>query len=191
MPELNLPYLAEMKQLLEHLNWFTQKANSYYWKKEDIAEMGIKSHKIVEYIRKFDLKIIPKAHQIRHYNSKSIWPIIAYINELPLNLRFEFYFVLTLYAVSKKPDTVAMFEVVIQELLSFDVKPLEIKIGNTVQKFYVRLLLLIADAPAQADVLKTKQFNSKYECNWCIIPSQYRDGASRYLLEDSYPLRTV
>ena len=101
--------------------------------------------------------------------SKSLWPIVGYVNELPVNIRWNNGMLLALHA-GTKPNSKAIFKPLIDELLKYDTSPISVEIapGRIVQ-FYVRLLLLIADAPARADVLNCKQYNGKFGCSWCKV----------------------
>ena len=94
-------------------------------------------------------------------NAKTMWPLVAYLNELPFQDRINNPMLLALHAGRSKPKNDIMLKPMVEELLSFDlgqedlanVKPLEIEIGGVLKKFYIKLLLFLADAPARAVVL--------------------------------------
>lgn len=105
-------------------------------------------------------------------NSQSAWPLVAYILELPLNIRQNNGLLLALHAGPGKPSNL-IFKPLIDELIKYDKTPMEIQINGRTEKFYVRLLLTIADAPARADLLNCKQFNSVFGCNQCYVMAEY------------------
>ena len=93
-------------------------------------------------------------------NSSSLWPIVAYINELPFDLRQKNGFVLSLHAGKKKPQK-EIFKPLVDELLFYNHHPLTIDINGEQINFNIRLLSIIADAPARSDCLNIKQYNSE------------------------------
>ncbi|KAI2795392.1 hypothetical protein BLOT_016797 [Blomia tropicalis] len=123
---------------------------------------------------------------------KSMWPIVGYINELPFNYRFNNEMILTLYASKVKPPN-SIFAPLIDELVQYDKCPIEIIVQGKRLKFYVRLLCVIADAPARADILNFNLHNAVYGCHFCYVCSKHdKDtNSSLYPLSNfDSPLRT-
>ena len=106
-------------------------------------------------------------------SSSSVYPIVAYLNELPLNLRLKNAVTVAVYAGRKKPKSSAMFKKVVEELKIYDKEAIEITIDGKKMFFYVRLLLFIGDAPVRADILNLSSFNSEFGCNRCLVQSVY------------------
>src|SRR6218665_1425524 len=121
-------------------------------------------------------------------NSKSLWPIVMFINELPEEIRLKTGYPLTMHSGEKKPGI--MFQAVISELLIYDTVPLEVEIKGVIEKFYVRLLLTIADAPARCDVMLCKQHNSLFGCPHCYFMTIYLENAVRYPMITDFVPRT-
>ena len=120
--------------------------------------------------------------------SKSLWPIICYINELPAELRRKVTILSTLHSGDQKPKNI--FIPLIDELVQLDLCPISVKVGDANIRFYVRLLNNIADAPARADSLNSKQHNSTFGCNCCYVMAVYKERAFRYPLTSTNKART-
>lgn len=93
-------------------------------------------------------------------NNHSMWPLIAYLNELPYQTRIKNPMLLALQAGRGKPKSDIMFRPLVDELLYFEKNPLIMSIDGKVQQFYIKLFLIIADAPARAAILNMKSHNS-------------------------------
>ncbi|OTF83088.1 hypothetical protein BLA29_001947, partial [Euroglyphus maynei] len=106
--------------------------------------------------------------------SKSVWPLIAYINELPFNKRINNPMLLALQCSNAKPKHDLMLKPLVDELIRFEREPIKININGEEKQFYVRLLLVIADAPARAALLRIMSHNSTYPCNICTVKGEYK-----------------
>lgn len=113
-------------------------------------------------------------------SSKSLWPIVGWLAELPPGIREEFPMLFACHAGNKKPG--AIFKPLIDELLKYDRTPLVIDINGQKYRFYIRVLIIIADSPARAEILGCRQFNALYGCNLCKIRTYTLYNASRYPL---------
>ena len=124
--------------------------------------------------------------------SSSIYPIVGYLNELPLNLRLKNAVTVAVYAGKKKPKSSAMFKIIIEELKVYDKEPIGIFIDNVEMFFYVRLLLFIGDAPVRADILNINSYNSVFGCNRCLVKSVYHQDHKtfRYPFKENVPNRS-
>lgn len=132
---------------------------------------------------------------INEANNKSMWPLVAYLNELPFQTRILNPMLIALHSGTKKPESDLMFRPLIEELIHFEKTPLEIRLLNGETKFfYVKLLFIIADAPARAAVLNCAYFNSKNGCHMCKIEGKWDDRFKSTLFMSntnfSPPLRT-
>lgn len=93
--------------------------------------------------------------------SKTMWPLCAYINELPYSVRINNPMVIAVQAGKHKPTSDIMLRPLIGELEKLNITPIEIEIKEGIfQSFRVRLLLILADAPARAQTLNCNQFNA-------------------------------
>lgn len=94
-------------------------------------------------------------------DNQTMWPVVGYINELPFQYRINNPMVVAVHAGKSKPKSDIMLRPLVDELEEFDSKPLSITINGEDKKFYIRLLLFIADAPARAALLNCKGHTSK------------------------------
>jgi len=104
--------------------------------------------------------------------SNSMHPIFAYINELPIYLRHKNAMLLALHAGKTKP-TKAIFSNVIKELIMYDLEPITVNIEGREEKFYVRLLIIIADGPARSEILHIKSHSCSFPCAQCFVEGVY------------------
>lgn len=95
-------------------------------------------------------------------NQKSMWPLVAFLNELPFTDRINNPMLIALHSGETKPESDIMLRPLVDELLKFEVEPLSVMIGEKMHFFKVRLYLVIADAPARAMILNCNQHNSYY-----------------------------
>lgn len=119
--------------------------------------------------------------------AKSFWPLVGYINELEYSVRIRNGLVLAIHASSNASQ--AMFKPLIDELIEFEANPFEVKIEGDSKFFKVRILVIVADAPARAKILNMQDFSSKHGCNQCTIKT-FWVSASRYPLTEHAPLRS-
>lgn len=121
--------------------------------------------------------------------SKSFWPLVAYIAELPYRIRIRNALVLGIHAgQTKAPES--MFKPLIDELLEFEANPLQVSIGDKELSLKVRILTVVADAPARATILNCKDFSGKHGCNICQVTTFWDSNASRYPMTTDVDLRT-
>src|SRR5699024_5503367 len=92
-------------------------------------------------------------------SSRSMWPLIAYLNELPYNKRITNPMLIAVDSNPISPDNDLMFRPLVDELVKFEKTPLEVKVNGELKKFYVKLHLIIADAPARAKILNFNNYN--------------------------------
>lgn len=95
-------------------------------------------------------------------SSQSMWPLCAFLNELPYNERINNPLVLAIYSGNGKPKSDLMLRPLVDELVLFEKNPLTLTIDGKEFNFYIKLLLIIADAPARAVILNCSQFNSYF-----------------------------
>ena len=101
--------------------------------------------------------------------SKSMWPLCAYLNELPFHKRIMNPMLIALYSGDEKPKSDLMLKPLVDELVKLEQQPLEITIDGKPKRFLVKLLLFIADAPARSVLLNCMQYNGSFGCHVCKI----------------------
>lgn len=92
----------------------------------------------------------------------SMWPLVANLNELSYQDRIENPMLIALYNCKVKPKTDIMLKPFIDELIELDQTPLTVTIDGVDHRFYVRLLLVIADCPARAVLLNCHTFSGSF-----------------------------
>ena len=105
--------------------------------------------------------------------SQSMWPLCAYLNELPFQERINNPMLIALHSGSCKPSSDIVIKPLVDELVSLSTDPIIIDVDGNEKKFFVKLLLAIADAPARAVLLNSTQFNGYYGCQCCEIKGTY------------------
>lgn len=93
-------------------------------------------------------------------SSKSMWPLVAYLNELPFKDRIINPMLIALQSGKSKPKSDLLLRPLIDQLVELENNPITVLIGESEKKYYVKLLLFIADAPARALALNCSQFNA-------------------------------
>ena len=116
----------------------------------------------------------------------SIWPLQAFVNELPPHLRGKNILLVGLW-FGQKPVMNTFLKPFVEECRKLESSGFTF--GNEVLPRKVFALLLSADSPARAIVRNAKQFNGQYGCDWCEfegvpVPNSNRPPV-RY-----YPFRT-
>ena len=91
---------------------------------------------------------------------------MCFINEIPKDKRFKIPLLNALHAGSSKPE--GILEAFVKELESLDKTPLEIMIEGKIIKVYVRLLVVVGDAPARCDITNFNSHTALYGCRWCF-----------------------
>ena len=94
-------------------------------------------------------------------NKKTMWPLVAFLNELPFQERIMNPMLIALHSGSRKPSSDIMLRPLVDELVHFENNPISITVDGEAKSFYIKLLLVIADAPARAVLLNCGQYNSK------------------------------
>lgn len=94
----------------------------------------------------------------------SVWPLQAFVNELPQHLWGKNILLLGLW-FGQKPTMNTFLKPFVEEcrMLQSD----GFIFGNEIQPRKVFALLPSADSPARAIVRNVKQFNGKHGCDWC------------------------
>ncbi|KAH7644880.1 hypothetical protein HUG17_0418 [Dermatophagoides farinae] len=93
--------------------------------------------------------------------SQSMWPLCAYLNELPFQERINNPMLIALHSGSCKPSSDIVIKPLVDELVSLSTDPIIIDVDA------------IADAPARAVLLNSTQFNGYYGCQCCEIKGTY------------------
>ena len=119
----------------------------------------------------------------------SLYPIVAFLVELPLNIRNKFGFTTSINAGEHKPEIV-IFRKLIEELAVLHEKPLKIIVQGQEMLFYVRVLALIGDCPVRAEFLNCFQHNGQYGCNLCYIKTYNLNHSTVYPLHFPISYRT-
>ena len=90
---------------------------------------------------------------------------------------------LALHTGSSQPS-LDMLSPVVEKFVKYHNEPISIVVKQEERKFYVRLLLFVADAPARSAVLNFKQHNSYYGCHLCFTKFYYNKmyKTMRYIL---------
>ena len=115
----------------------------------------------------------------------SVWPLQAFVNELPPHLRAKNVLLLGLWFGKKR-----VMNVFLQPFVK-ECRELETNgflFHNEILPRKVFALLLSADSPARAIVRNAKQFNGQHGCDWCKLEGvavHTNNGPVRY-----YPYRT-
>ena len=113
----------------------------------------------------------------------SIWPLQAFVNELPPHLRGKNILLLGLW-FGQKPVMNTFLKPFVEECRKLESSGFTF--GNEVLPRKVFALLLSADSPARAIVRNVKQFNGQYGCEFEGVPVPKNNGPPvRY-----YPYRT-
>ena len=72
---------------------------------------------------------------------------------------------------ANSPKDDLMFRPLIDELISLEKNPIKVYINDVEKLFYVKLLLIIADAPARAKILNFNNHNGIYgKINLIYLP---------------------
>ena len=95
-------------------------------------------------------------------NSRSMWPLVAYLNELSYQDRITNPMLIALDSNPNPPKDDIMFRPLVDELADLECNPLKVLINGEDKMFYVKLLLIIADAPARAKILNFNNYNGIY-----------------------------
>ncbi|XP_028416230.1 uncharacterized protein LOC114540149 [Dendronephthya gigantea] len=113
-----------------------------------------------------DISLTWNTDGIPVFNSSnfSIWPLQAFINELPSHLRSKNILLLGLW-FGQKPNMNIFLIPFVEECRKLETEGFVF--GNELHRRRVFALLLSADSPARAIVRNVKQFNGEYGCDWC------------------------
>lgn len=104
-------------------------------------------------------------------SSRSMWPLVAYLNELNFQDRITNPMLLAIDSNANSPKDDLMFRPLIDELISLEKNPIKVYINDVEKLFYVKLLLIIADAPARAKILNFNNHNGIYgKINLIYLP---------------------
>ena len=95
-------------------------------------------------------------------SKKSLWPLLCFIKDQ----RFKILLLNALHAGSSKPE--GILEAFVKELESLDKTPVEMVIEGKIIKVYVRLLVVVGDAPARCDIRNFNSHTALYGCRWCF-----------------------
>lgn len=121
----------------------------------------------------FSLTINSDGVPIFRSSSFSIWPIFAFINELPPQERKKHTFLTGLWFGLQKPNMSSFLRPLSNELKKLvDVGFQWCLNGQTTVRSYVYTLVCCCDSVARAMLQNIKQFNGKYGCNWCLHPGR-------------------
>lgn len=134
---------------------------------------------------------------VRVFKSKrkaSLWPIQMFINEVPPNKRFkQENIILSGIWFGQDPVFEVYLKPIIKEMKDLDENKITVNTNNVDKAVNIRVLLISADSPAKCKVLKLKQYNGEFGCNYCLHPG-FMVGASttsKYLVSsEKYSLRT-
>lgn len=113
-------------------------------------------------------------------SSNSVWPIYLVINELPPEVRFKHAIICGVWFGETKP-VMNLFLDKFVDLMNGVLEngiPTIINGENRHIKCYP--ILATVDTPARSEMNCTKQFNGKNGCDWCLHPTEYSHGATRY-----------
>ena len=102
-------------------------------------------------------------HSYINSSNFSIWPLQAFVNELPPHLQGKNILLLGLW-FGQKPVMNTFLKPFVEECRKL--KSIGFTFGNEVLPRKVFALLLSADSPARAIVRNVKQFNGQYGCDW-------------------------
>lgn len=109
-------------------------------------------------------------------SSKSpCWPVMAIIAELPDYLRESFLLTIGIwYDIEVKPSMDTLLQPIVLKLRDCFDNGIEWIDPKTANKYVSRVTapLIIADAPARAQIQKIMNFNGTYGCNLCEIKTQ-------------------
>ena len=113
-----------------------------------------------------DVSLTWNTDGIPTFNSSnfSIWPLQAFVNELPPYLHSKNILLLGLW-FGQKPIMNTFLKPFVEECRKLE--SCGFAYGNEVLPRKVFALLLSADSPARAIVRNVKQFNGQYGCGWC------------------------
>ena len=103
----------------------------------------------------------------------AIWPLQAFVSELPPYLRSKNILLLGLW-FGKKPVMNIFLHPFVEECRKLELHGFTF--GNEVLSRKVFSLLLSSDSPARALVRNVKQFNGQYGCDWCEFEGEVVPG---------------
>ena len=147
--------------------------------KQLITKQGLSSN---------DMSLTWNTDGIPVFNSSnfSIWPLQAFVNELPPHLRAKNILLLGLW-FGKKPCMNVFLKPFVDECRRLERDGFVF--GQEAQPGRIFSPLLSADAPARAIVRNVTQFNGEHGCDWCEFPgvtiANNNGSPTRY-----YPYRT-
>lgn len=125
-------------------------------------------------------------------SKRSLWPIQAIINEIPVKLRHSFFLLAALWLTSSEPNPDRMniyLKFFVKQIMNMMNEGLMVtnNQGETTI-YYVTVFCFPVDTPARAVLQNRIRFNGYYGCSWCYEHGVYTEGAMKYPLnmEDPY-----
>ncbi|CAI6353080.1 unnamed protein product [Macrosiphum euphorbiae] len=126
----------------------------------------------------------------------SVWPIQLMLNELPYREQRENIILVGLWFSPSKPDMNTILSPFVQELCKLHSEGIDIQLlgQNSPTNFKIYILISSVDSVARPMIQRTKQFNGKFGCSYCLNEGVIRDvgrGSFRVYLGDVGPKRTL
>ena len=129
------------------------------------------------FMGKHDLTLILNTDGVSYSKSSktAFWPVIFMIAEIPQHLRENFLIVCGAWYDKKKPNMNTFLRPFCLKLKECFEKGITWTNPKTKEQFVSRVTapLIIADAPARAQVQNILNFNGRYGCNICEIKNKY------------------
>lgn len=140
-------------------------------------------------IRKNDISIQWNTDGVQLFNSssRSMWPILVTVNELPYRLRKHNMMVTGLWFDSVKPVMNTFLKPFVEELIDLHENGFQSTtfIHNKPIQIHVHILVAPVDSIARSMIQCIKQFNGKYGCSYC-----YHKG-ERIQLDNGHGFKNV
>jgi len=166
-------YLPLKEQLIALIN----SENYLHFRKESETESDIINGTFYRKLRSKniiginDITIQWNTDGVKLFNSssRSIWPILVTINELPYRLRKHHIMITGLWFDSVKPDMNIFLKPFIEELIDLHNNGFQCAtfIHNEPIQINVHALVAPVDTIARPMIQCMKQFNGKYGCSYC------------------------
>lgn len=110
--------------------------------------------------------------QVSKNPSRSVWPILCGIIELPIKLRdsVKNKLIAGIWYGFTKPTSDKLYDKLVNELKVLKKKGIKIKVDSNEKIFFIHTYGIICDMPAKAVVTNMIGHNGYFSCPYCFIP---------------------
>ena len=126
---------------------------------------------------------------VHNSNTKSLWPIMSIVNELPISLRYkeDNMLIHALWFGAGAPPMRIYMKPFVDDIKNVD--KTKIELSQSI-KIVVVVLMASLDTLAKCKVQGLKQFNGYYGCGYCLHPGEIVNRQVRYTNKENILLRT-